>query len=109
MKEGAILINTSRGGVIDESAVAEALRSGKLGGAGIDVLDAENKDMISPFKHNTFDVADLPNLIVTPHVAGQTNESLLRVGMSAVRAIEAVLSGAAPDHPVNSPVPKAAH
>jgi len=109
MKEGAILINTSRGGVMDESAVAEALKSGQLGGAGIDVLDAENHDMISPFKHNTFPVADLPNLIVTPHVAGQTNESLLRVGMSAVRAIAAVLSGAAPDHPVNRPIPKAVH
>jgi D-3-phosphoglycerate dehydrogenase len=109
MKAGAILINTSRGGVMDESAVAEALKSGQLGGAGIDVLDAENHDMISPFKHNTFPVADLPNLIVTPHVAGQTNESLLRVGMSAVRAIAAVLSGAAPDHPVNRPIPKAVH
>lgn len=109
MKEGAILINTSRGGVMDESAVAEALKSGQLGGAGIDVLDAENHDMISPFKHNTFPVADLPNLIVTPHVAGQTNESLLRVGMSAVRAIAAVLSGATPDHPVNWPIPKAVH
>ncbi len=106
MKSGAILINTSRGGVIDESAVADALRSGKLGGVGVDVLDAENTDMITPFKCNTFPVADLPNLIVTPHVAGQTDESLIRVGMSALNAISAVLNGDAPKHPVNSPTPK---
>lgn len=106
MKNGTILINTSRGGVMDEAAVAAALRSGKLGGAGVDVLDAENIDMIHPFKHCGFPVADLPNLIVTPHVAGQTNESLLRVGMSAVDAIAAVLRGEAPRHPVNRPVAK---
>jgi D-3-phosphoglycerate dehydrogenase len=109
MKDGAILINTSRGGVMDEAAVAAALQSGKLGGAGVDVLDAENIDMIHPFKHNTFPVSDLPNLIVTPHVAGQTNESLLRVGMSAVNAIAAVLRGEAPQHPVNKPVAKSIH
>jgi D-3-phosphoglycerate dehydrogenase len=109
MKDGAILINTSRGGVMDEAAVAAALQSGKLGGAGVDVLDAENIDMIHPFKHNTFPVSDLPNLIVTPHVAGQTNESLLRVGMSAVDAIAAVLRGEAPQHPVNKPVAKSIH
>jgi D-3-phosphoglycerate dehydrogenase len=104
MKNGAILINTSRGGVIDEAAVADALRSGKLGGAGVDVLAAENTDMIDPFSCNTFPVSELPNLLVTPHVAGQTNESLLRVGMSAVEAIAAVLLGKAPLHPVNKPV-----
>jgi D-3-phosphoglycerate dehydrogenase len=104
MKVGAILINTSRGGVIDEAAVADALRSGKLAGVGIDVLDAENIDMINPFSCNTFPVSDLPNLLVTPHVAGQTNESLLRVGMSAVDAICAVLQGQSPLHPVNEPV-----
>jgi len=106
MKTGAILINTSRGGVVDEMALAEALTSGKLAGAGVDVLDAENIDMISPFKHSKFPVAELPNLIVTPHVAGQTNESLLRVGMSAVDAISAVLKGEAPAYPVNEPIAK---
>ncbi len=104
MKPGAVLINTSRGGVVDEGALSDALRSGRLAGAGVDVLDAENVDMIDPFKHNTLAVADLPNLIVTPHVAGQTDESLLRVGMSAVEAIAAVLLGQAPAHPVNQPV-----
>ena len=60
--------------------------------------------MITPFSCNTFPIADLPNLLVTPHVAGQTNESLMRVGMSAVEAIAAVLRGEAPEHPVNTPV-----
>jgi D-3-phosphoglycerate dehydrogenase len=106
MKTGAILINTSRGGVIDEAAVAAAQRSGKLGGAGVDVIAAENTDMITPFSCNTFPISDLPNLLVTPHVAGQTNESLLRVGMSAVEAISAVLRGESPLHPVNKPVSK---
>lgn len=104
MKDGAILINTSRGGVVDEQAMAAALRSGKLAAAGIDVLDAENVDMVDPMSHNRLPIAGIPNLIVTPHVAGQTNESLLRVGMSAVAAIAAVLNGERPAHPVNVPV-----
>lgn len=104
MKEGTILINTSRGGVVDERAMAVALRNGRLAGAGIDVLDAENLDMVDPFPHNQLAIAELPNLIVTPHVAGQTNESLLRVGLSAVEAIAAVLRGETPLHPVNAPV-----
>lgn len=106
MKDGAMLINTSRGGVVDESAMVDALKSGKLAGAGADVLDAENIDMIKPFNHPTPDIANTPNLIVTAHVAGQTDESLMRVGMSALEAIAAVLKGGAPAHPVNKPVPK---
>ncbi|NTF08916.1 hydroxyacid dehydrogenase [Agrobacterium rubi] len=103
MKTGAILINTSRGGLIDEDALAEALRSGKLGGAGLDVLDAENTDMVSPMLHNRLPIADLPNLIVTPHIAGQTEEALLNVGKAAVRDIAAVLNSNRPAYPVNQP------
>ncbi len=106
MKDGAMLINTSRGGVVDEQALVDALKSGKLAGAGADVLAAENIDMIKPFDHATPDIANTPNLIVTPHVAGQTEESLMRVGMSALEAIVAVLKGEDPAHPVNQPVPK---
>ncbi|KTT19519.1 hydroxyacid dehydrogenase [Pseudomonas parafulva] len=106
MKDGAVLINTSRGGVVDEQALIDALNNGKLAGAGADVLAAENIDMIKPFDHVTPDIANTPNLIVTPHVAGQTDESLLRVGMSALEAIAAVFEGKAPAHPVNQPVPK---
>ncbi|MBB5216111.1 hydroxyacid dehydrogenase [Parapusillimonas granuli] len=72
MRPGAILINTARGGIVDESALADALRAGRLGGAALDVFAQE------PLKAgNAF--ADAPNLILTPHIAGVTAESNQRV------------------------------
>nr|WP_298098305.1 hydroxyacid dehydrogenase [uncultured Shinella sp.] len=103
MKNGAILINTARGGLVDEDAMAEALLSGKLGGAGLDVLDAENTDMVSPMPYNRLQIANLPNLIVTPHIAGQTDEALRNVGKAALDNIAAVLRGQPPLSPVNRP------
>lgn len=64
LKRTAILVNCARGGVVDESALADALREGGLGGAGVDVLSAEPPDSNNPLLAH-----DLPNLIVTPHVA----------------------------------------
>ena len=63
MPAGAFLINTSRGEVIDEAALRRAIESGKLGGAALDVLDNEGPGG-NPF-------ADLPQVIVTPHIAGR--------------------------------------
>ncbi|MCJ8139865.1 hydroxyacid dehydrogenase [Falsirhodobacter halotolerans] len=103
MKTGAILINTGRGGLVDEEALAQALISGKLGGAGLDVLEAENTDMIAPMAHNRLDIAGLPNLIVTPHVAGQTDEALIRVGQATVAQIATALSGGRPEFALNDP------
>ena len=103
MKDGAILINTARGGLVDEDAMAEALLSGKLGGAGLDVLDAENTDMVSPMPYNRLQIANLPNLIVTPHIAGQTDEALRNVGTAALDNSAAVLSGQPPLSPGNRP------
>ena len=64
MKRTAVLVNCARGGVVEEAALAEALREGRLGGAGVDVLSAEPPDASNPLL-----ATDLPNLIVTPHVA----------------------------------------
>lgn len=72
MKPGAVLVNTSRGGIVDELAVAAALRSGALGGAALDVFDTEPLPAAPYF-------TDCPNLILTPHVAGVTTEANERV------------------------------
>lgn len=74
MKPDAVLINTARGGVLDKNAVAEALRTGKLGGAALDVFESEplNAEAGAAF-------ADTPNLILTPHIGGVTQESNVRV------------------------------
>lgn len=72
MKPGALLINTARGSIVDEFALAERLRSGRLGGAAIDVFDKEPATDLSHF-------SNLPNLILTPHISGVTSESNDRV------------------------------
>jgi (S)-sulfolactate dehydrogenase len=82
MKAGAILVNTARGGVVDEAAVAEALRSGRLGGAALDVFEKEPLPAGSP-------LAGCPKLILTPHIAGVTAESNERVSsLIAERVLE---------------------
>lgn len=74
MKNSAILINTSRGGVVDEDALADALRSGSIGGAALDVFSSEPLGIEAGKRF-----ADCPNLILTPHIAGVTKESNMRV------------------------------
>jgi D-3-phosphoglycerate dehydrogenase / 2-oxoglutarate reductase len=101
MRPGALLINTARGGLIDEQALIAALHSGHLGGAGVDVLDAENTDMKNPLPHNQLPLDEVDTLIVTPHVAGQTNESLRNVGDAALTCIRQALAGDRPDHALN--------
>jgi (S)-sulfolactate dehydrogenase len=72
MREGACLVNTARGGIVDELALAERLRSGRIGGAAIDVFSAEPAKDLSHF-------SGIENLILTPHIAGVTHESNERV------------------------------
>ena len=74
MKDGAMVINAARGGVVNEQALADALRSGKLAGAALDVFEIEplSKAAAAMF-------AGIPNLILTPHIAGVTVESNVRV------------------------------
>jgi D-3-phosphoglycerate dehydrogenase/(S)-sulfolactate dehydrogenase len=102
LRPGAVLINTSRGGLVDEQAMVAALRSGRLRGAGLDVLEAESVDMKNPLPHNILPISELDNLIVTPHVAGQTEESLREVGRAATVCIRQALAGAVPDHHLNT-------
>jgi len=102
MKPGSVLINTSRGGLIDEPALANALQNGHLGGAGLDVLEGESVDMKDPIPHSGIHPADVPNLIVTPHVAGQSKEAFLTAGTGAVKAIQQAIAGQRPEHAVNN-------
>jgi D-3-phosphoglycerate dehydrogenase / 2-oxoglutarate reductase len=102
LRPGAVLINTSRGGLVDEAALVDALRTGHLRGAALDVLEAESVDMKNPLLHSTVPITDLDNLIVTPHVAGQTEESLREVGRTATTCIRQALAGAVPDNHLNT-------
>lgn len=81
-KPGAILINTARGGIVDEAAVALALRDGALGGAAIDVFEIEP---LGPEPAATYD--GIENLILTPHLAGNTHESVARVARVTVDSV----------------------
>lgn len=86
MKDGAILINTARGGIVDEAALAAALRSGKLRGAAIDVFDQE------PLKAGVLEA--MPNLILTPHIAGLTEEANQRVSSIIAERVGRLLDSA---------------
>lgn len=90
----AVLINTARGSLVDEPALAAALDSGEIAGAALDVLDAEPMPAESRLRGRR-------NVIVTSHLAGQTVEARLRAGLSAAADVVAVLDGREPHHPVN--------
>ncbi|MEL6582721.1 MAG: hydroxyacid dehydrogenase [Pseudomonadota bacterium] len=88
MKPDAVLINAARGGVVDEGAVATALKTGALGGAALDVFAAEP---LSQEHGSVF--ADCPNLILTPHIAGVTAESNVRVSSLIAQKVSQHLFG----------------
>ncbi|MCB0320781.1 MAG: phosphoglycerate dehydrogenase [Bdellovibrionales bacterium] len=80
MKPTAILINTARGGIVNEEALYEALHAGKLGGAGIDVFTTE------PPGENA--LLSLPNVVVTPHIGAGTEEAILAMGRAAIEGLD---------------------
>ncbi len=90
MKNDAILINTARGGLVDEAALVEALKTGEIGGAGFDVLTVE-----PPKDGNVLldQGADLPNLIITPHVAWASHEAMTGLANQLVENIELWVAG----------------
>ena len=88
MKAGAVLVNSARGGVVDEAALARALRDGQLAGAALDVFDRE------PLAAGSA-LADAPNVILTPHIAGVTLESNERVSGLVAGRVADFLRGAA--------------
>ena len=94
VKPGAILINTARGPVLDENALAEALASGRLGGAGLDVFETEPLPAGSPLRQ-------LDTVIFTDHAGWYSEESVVELKTKAARNVAAVLAGGRPPYPVN--------
>ncbi|MBM4444705.1 MAG: hydroxyacid dehydrogenase [Chloroflexi bacterium] len=98
MKRSAVVINVSRGEIIDEQALAQALREGRIGGAGLDVFSEEPICPENP-------LLDAPNAILTPHIAGATNESRARIIDITIDNVARVLRGETPVNVVNGVVP----
>ncbi|HRH80472.1 MAG TPA: D-2-hydroxyacid dehydrogenase [Thiobacillaceae bacterium] len=96
MKRNAVLINCARGGVVDEAALLAALQGRRIAGAATDVLERE-----PPADGNPLLDADLPNLIVTPHVAWAGREAMQGLGEQLIRVLESFVAG----RPINLVVP----
>ena len=97
MKRGGIFINAGRGGLVDEAALLEAVKSGHLFGAGLDVTDPEPPRLDNELLH-------LENVVVTPHVASATPEGKMRMFVGALEGVVQVLKGERPAHLVNPEV-----
>jgi D-3-phosphoglycerate dehydrogenase len=97
MKSSAVLVNISRGPIVEEEALIEALQKGKIAGAGLDVFESEPPASDNP-------LLKLENVIATPHNIGWTDELALGMGTSAFKAITAISKGNVPEFVVNKDV-----
>lgn len=96
LRPGAIILNVARGGIVDEAALADALRSGHLGGAGIDVFESE-PPVDSP-------LLDAPNALLTPHLGASTAEAQILVAEEVAEQVIDVLAGRSARYAVNAPL-----
>src|SRR5204863_5959224 len=96
MKPGAVLVNTSRGGLVREADMIPALKEGKLGGAALDVFEEEPTPVDNPLRF-------LPNVILAPHAAGVDVKSLEDMARSAAEAIASLRKGEWPTEKVVNP------
>jgi D-3-phosphoglycerate dehydrogenase len=97
VKPGAVLVNTARGGLVDTAALIEALDAGRLGGAALDVLEAEPPDEVGRR------LAEHERVVVTPHAAWYSEESFVSLKTEVAREAVRVLAGEPPRSPVNTP------
>ena len=98
-KKGSFLVNVSRGGIIDEAALAEAVSSGHLAGAALDVFEQEPLQDTSPLRSQ-------PAITLTPHIAYLSADSLQEVSTTAFTDVARLLNGQQAAHPVNTPLSK---
>jgi len=96
MRPGAIVVNTSRGGIVDEQALLDALERGQLSAAGLDVFEQEPLAPDSPLLAQ-------PNVVLTPHSAAYSEQAMGELRTRALDEVLRVLSGSPPHHPVPTP------
>ena len=89
LRPGAIVVNVSRGGLVDQAALADALRSGHLAGAGLDVTDPEPPAAGDP-------ILDAPNLVLSPHIGWYSTAAQVRARTQSIAGIAALLDGREP-------------
>ena len=97
MKQGSIIMNMARGGILDEAALVEAVKSGHLAGAALDVVEHEPIEADNPVLH-------VKNILAVPHIGGQTGEAFSNNSMMVARDVLTYARGEKPDHVINPEV-----